>query len=312
MIMRTKSMRTRCLALAAGGMLLAGAMGADAAERRVMYEQFTATWCSPCQYVGRAMNRLIQDYPDDMSAIQIHHSSSAMPFYPPWNGGRFAFYSVTGIPHVRIDGVYQQNGSVGNDDANYNALLSRLNQRLAVPTDLNIDIEATPVNDTGTYDVDVKLLVEAGGEAKTVRVYLVDVLYGFPLTPDDGRYHNCVSQAWTLGDYALTPGVETVVSQQLTFRTESWGMQDNIRLVAYAQDPLPSPPAEVFNSQTVHFPFGEPCPEDLNGDGERNLSDLGILLASYEVDDGGDIDGDGDTDLGDLGALLAVFDIPCP
>jgi YVTN family beta-propeller protein len=54
------------------------------------------------------------------------------------------------------------------------------------------------------------------------------------------------------------------------------------------------------------------CEGDLNGDGLRDLSDLGILLASYEIDDGGDIDGDGDTDLSDLGALLAVYDVPCP
>jgi hypothetical protein len=55
----------------------------------------------------------------------------------------------------------------------------------------------------------------------------------------------------------------------------------------------------------------DPCPEDLNGDGLRDLADLGILLASFDVDGGGDIDGDGDTDLADLGALLAVWDVPC-
>ncbi|MCK4872555.1 MAG: PQQ-binding-like beta-propeller repeat protein [Phycisphaerales bacterium] len=54
------------------------------------------------------------------------------------------------------------------------------------------------------------------------------------------------------------------------------------------------------------------CPGDLNGDGQRDQSDLGILLASYNIDAGGDIDGDGDTDQADLGVLLAVYDIPCP
>ncbi len=55
-----------------------------------------------------------------------------------------------------------------------------------------------------------------------------------------------------------------------------------------------------------------PCPEDLNDDGYIGQSDLGILLASYEFDGGGDIDGDGDTDQSDLGLLLAVYDQPCP
>jgi uncharacterized protein (DUF2141 family) len=54
------------------------------------------------------------------------------------------------------------------------------------------------------------------------------------------------------------------------------------------------------------------CPADLNGDGMMDLMDVGILLASYEVDAGGDVDGDGDTDLSDLGVLLAGYGYPCP
>jgi hypothetical protein len=63
---------------------------------------------------------------------------------------------------------------------------------------------------------------------------------------------------------------------------------------------------------SVDIDLTPPCEGDLNGDGQRDLADLGILLASFEVDDGGDINGDGVTDLADLGALLAVFDVPCP
>ncbi len=54
-----------------------------------------------------------------------------------------------------------------------------------------------------------------------------------------------------------------------------------------------------------------PCPGDLNGDGHRDQQDLGMLLASYNVDSGGDIDGDGDTDQADLGALLANYGTDC-
>ncbi len=54
-----------------------------------------------------------------------------------------------------------------------------------------------------------------------------------------------------------------------------------------------------------------PCAGDFNCDGLRDQSDLGTLLASYNIDDGGDIDGDGDTDQADLGALLAEYGEPC-
>jgi glucose/arabinose dehydrogenase/plastocyanin len=46
---------------------------------------------------------------------------------------------------------------------------------------------------------------------------------------------------------------------------------------------------------------------DLDGDGDVDQADLGILLAAYNSGDGGDLDGDGDTDQADLGILLANY-----
>jgi hypothetical protein len=48
-------------------------------------------------------------------------------------------------------------------------------------------------------------------------------------------------------------------------------------------------------------------PGDLDGDGDVDLTDLALLLASYGIDAGGDIDGDGDTDLTDLAILLSHY-----
>jgi V8-like Glu-specific endopeptidase len=50
-----------------------------------------------------------------------------------------------------------------------------------------------------------------------------------------------------------------------------------------------------------------PISGDLDRDGDVDLDDLTILLASYGVDDGGDINGDGVTDLVDLAALLVNY-----
>ena len=59
------------------------------------------------------------------------------------------------------------------------------------------------------------------------------------------------------------------------------------------------------------------CVGDLDGDGDTDLADLGILLADFGCTAGpgncpGDIDCDGDTDLADLGILLANFGRTCP
>ncbi len=46
---------------------------------------------------------------------------------------------------------------------------------------------------------------------------------------------------------------------------------------------------------------------DLDGDGDVDQLDLGILLAAYLINGNGDLDGDGDTDQADLGILLANY-----
>jgi hypothetical protein len=72
-------------------------------------------------------------------------------------------------------------------------------------------------------------------------------------------------------------------------------------------------PEEVFGpSYGIWASWLRNLPGDLDGDGDVELDDLAMLLASYGLDDGGDVDGDGDTDLSDLAALLANYGEVCP
>ena len=62
-----------------------------------------------------------------------------------------------------------------------------------------------------------------------------------------------------------------------------------------------------LGSATVEISSAE-CVGDLDGDGDTDQADLGVLLADWGCTGGncpGDLDGDGDTDHGDLGILLA-------
>ncbi|MFN0134946.1 MAG: hypothetical protein ACKVS9_02390 [Phycisphaerae bacterium] len=58
------------------------------------------------------------------------------------------------------------------------------------------------------------------------------------------------------------------------------------------------------------------CDEDLNRDGQINLTDLSILLANFGLGGAtpaqGDIDRSGTVDLVDLSRLLSLFGTPCP
>ncbi len=62
---------------------------------------------------------------------------------------------------------------------------------------------------------------------------------------------------------------------------------------------------------TRWFTISVGLPGDLDDDGDVDQSDLGLLLASYDIDAGGDCDGDGDTDQSDLGILLAHYGEQC-
>jgi hypothetical protein len=69
------------------------------------------------------------------------------------------------------------------------------------------------------------------------------------------------------------------------------------------------------NSRGGLYPAVDVCVGDLDGDGDTDQGDLGILLADWGCDDpvngcAGDLDGDDDTDQGDLGILLADWGCP--
>ncbi len=74
-----------------------------------------------------------------------------------------------------------------------------------------------------------------------------------------------------------------------------------------AADPEPYRYCYLYALQVTDEPAGPDG--DLDGDGDIDQADLGILLSCYGVSDCGDIDGDGDTDQADLGALLGNYGV---
>ncbi len=123
---------------------------------------------------------------------------------------------------------------------------------------------------------------------------------GFAAGPD--VTNNTMSAIWfdvpdtgdgtyTIGRYTVTSGTTITMSGTSTAR-HTYG-----ELIPF--------------DYTMPIEIPTHCIGDFNNDGQRNQSDLGILLASYGIDAGGDIDEDGDTDQGDLGLFLSLYQVPC-
>ncbi|UCD75812.1 MAG: hypothetical protein JSV91_02620 [Phycisphaerales bacterium] len=232
-------------------------------------------------------------------AIQQHLSDA---YECQWNWDRWNYYDGYYIPRVQVDGLY---GLVGWDEANYDSLEEDMNERLLVPTDVTIELYGEVLRDQA-YKVTVVLGVEDGGEAKTVRLHLFNVLWDYPAATD-GRYNNCVREGWELGDFGLTPGGTVTVEHTFNFDNVSWNRQEDIRIGAYVHDPVTPPPysAEVFQAEMVAWPLDPPgCKGDVNADEWVDIDDIFDVLAHWGEGAGQyDVNNDGMVDIDD------VFDI---
>jgi hypothetical protein len=176
--------------------------------------------------------------PDTLCALWIHRSDA---YTTPWGDGRKLYYANTYIPIVWIDGLIVST-----------SYQSDINARLAVPTDVVINIGANQI-DASTFLVNTEVCVEPGGIGKTMRLHVVALLEKYPL--EDVYYRNCVRQGFELGDVTVGPGSCAAFEQTITFDATSWANQSDIKVAAFVHDPLPGGPAEVYQSAIVDWPL---------------------------------------------------------
>ena len=233
--------------------------------------------------------------------MQIHVSDN---YTYPWGNGRANYYGLQYIPTTVHDCVLFRVGNQG-----YSGYLNLYNQRRAVPTDVTIELSGEQVSGR-TYRFSAEVCIEPDGEAKTMRIYMVQLLDYWPAY---GGYHrNGLKQGATTEDITLSPGECQVVQREFTFDDDSWAAQDDITIVAWAQKPGSYPSnSEAYQAAIINWPFTEPeCVGDLDGDGDTDQIDLGLLLADWGCDDpangcAGDLNDDDQTNQQDLGILLA-------
>ena len=247
-------MCTGCFAVLAGTF----AAPAAAAERVVLGEQFTATWCGYCGPVRQAYSEMIEENPGRFAGIQIHGGDD---YTIAWGTARGTFYGIGGYPATVQDGILKR--AALYPPTTYKADLAA---RLEVDTDVTLRLSGTPVSDA-TYLITAVVGLEPTGLAKSVRLHMIQVLDHYPTSST--YYRNCPMQAVATEDIDLVPDESVVVEREFVFTDPSWTYREDIRIVAWVQEIATVWPAEVHQAAVLPWPVA-----DCNGDGSDDYQQL--------------------------------------
>jgi hypothetical protein len=262
---------------------------------------------------------MIIAHPATFTFVQAHTSDT---YGITWGQQRDSFYGGGGIPDCWFDGVTQCEGAYQNDTQQYNWYNSTYNTRMAVPTDVSITLSATPIG-TQAYQIHANVAVDTGGASRTMRIYMVHALDNYPASSDH-RYRNCLRPPTVnTQDVTLSGGQSIIVDRDFTFDATSWARQTDMRIIAWAQAPNASGPANIYNAAMLSGPFTPPPPMgDVNCDGAVNAFDIDPFIKCLISDSPtapctncstADIDENGDINAFDIDPFVqCVIDGGCP
>lgn len=216
---------------------------AQSADRVVLAENFTATWCTYCPSVSSGLMQVIAQNPESIIGFQVHGNDD---YTCSWGNSRLSFYSVSGFPTVKIDGWWSQVGSYGSVAANASNLTNGMNAALNRSTDVTYASWGEEINNA-EYKVTWEVGVEAGGTAKQVRLYSVQALDTWPT--GGTHYFNCIIQHQPEQTITLTPGQTQQIEQIYTLSGQSLANKDDVRYISWVQDVANSGPAQIHNAE---------------------------------------------------------------
>jgi hypothetical protein len=249
---------------------------APAAERVVICEEFTATWCVYCPPVGLALSAIYDANPNTFSFVQIHGGDA---YATTWGNARMSYYGVPGYPTTWMDGVLSR---VGQYPAS--TYQSDFNSRRNAATNLSITTYGEQVSGQ-TYRVKAYVTVDPGTTARTVRIQMLNVLDHYPT---GSHYRNCFRSAATTQDITVGPGETVLVERNFTFDATSWSRQNDIAIIVFAQQI--SGGRTIYNSRTMRWPFPAEPPAwiagDTNCDGAINNFDVDSFVLAVTSPDG--------------------------
>jgi len=141
---------------------------AAATERFSLYETFTSSTCPPCTPANATMEQIFANNPGGHVSIkyQMDWPGSGDPYYTEEGGTRRAFYSVTSVPNVAIDGGWNDNG---------NSLTQGIyDQFKQVPAFVEIDVTHSIFSKTVDAEISIDPLADINSNNLRVFVAIIE------------------------------------------------------------------------------------------------------------------------------------------
>lgn len=250
-------MKTTIKTLAAALALLATPHAAQAQKRLVLMEEFTNTGCAPCAVFAPALDSLLKARINDVVAVKYHFNFPQRndPYYLTNAGDidkRGAYYGITGVPSVIINGKQQYAIASMLDGYIDQAMTAEKLIDMSVNASLkdhrlDIDVQATPVKDITGQDLRLFVAIveeqrtysEAFANGETYFYYVMQKL----LPGGDGQ---------PIGN-RLTAGQP--VSYNAGWAVENFADETELGIVSFIQD---LGTGQVLETVYTPYPTGSP------------------------------------------------------
>jgi len=126
--------------------------------------------------------------------------------------------------------------------------------RLAITTDVTIELRAVQGATPEERDITATVCIESGGTGKSMRIYIAEVLDGYPATAHN-FIRNGLRQVAATEDIILASDTCTDVTRTLTLDATSLASLEDMSFICWAQDDLISGLAEVFQATQLDWPL---------------------------------------------------------
>ncbi len=199
---------------------------------------------------------MIVDYPTTLAMIAYHISDS---YSSTFGTSRWNFYTAGHdpkyVPDIRFDGL-GDNLPPDYYPPDTSLWRGQYLARQPVTTDTTIELSARQITDKN-FEATAHVCIEAGGASKTMRIWMAwlqDI-------PNAAYYphNNTCRGGLTLGDVTVDPGSCQDTTAAFAFDNNSWTHLPDVQLVGWAQAPLATHPAEVYQATKLHWPDMTPA-----------------------------------------------------